>query len=461
LKLSRCLWLYAFATACLSLSAAHAGTALFVDAAKTAPAQIQALQLMSEAEGFWIGVEHQDVASAKPNWRAAQFDATQIIMALVSAQSAARFHELEILGKLEHVDAADFALQSIACDSTDEKLHLPAILKVARANLVRQPRSFLPILKAQSGLHAVPKNQWLTQRAVLSKRAHRVADPQIQQIVNQLNGNRWFAALSQLATWKRNSFSPELDLARDWLAAEFTGLGQNVQTPSFNVTTSFLAENVVATQLGTTLPNEWVLVGAHYDSTNSSTTNTSNPSPGAEDNASGCAGVLEMARVLSQYQFKRTLKFVCFAGEEQGLIGSEAFAATAPIANIKLAVLMDMIGYSSDTRYDVLLETSSALSAVFVPFQTAAADYSPGLAILTSTNPFGSDHMPFINRSVPSLLLIEDEWDTYGQYHRSTDTPSNVSNAVQQGPAVLKMAIAVLAQKAELVSNGVFANGFE
>jgi Peptidase family M28 len=461
LKLSRYYWLCALTTACLPGGPAHADTALFVDVAKTTPSQILALQRLSETEGFWIGVEHQDVASAKPNWRAAQFDAQQIIMALVSEQSAAQIRNLEILGKLENVSAADFALQSIACDAADEQLHLPAILKVARANLVRQPKSFLSAFNSQSGLHAVPKNQWLTQRAVLSKSALQVADPQIQQIVNQLNGNRWFAALSQLATWKRNSFSPELDLARDWLAAEFAGLGQSVQTPSFNVNTSFLAENVVATQLGTTLANEWVLVGAHYDSTNSSTTNTTNPSPGAEDNASGCAGVLEMARVLSQYQFKRTLKFVCFAGEEQGLRGSEAFAAAAPIANIKLAVLMDMIGYSSDTRFDVLLETSSALSAVFTPFQTAAADYSPGLAILTSTNPFGSDHIPFINRSVPSLLLIEDEWDTYGQYHRSTDTPNNVTNALQQGPAVLKMAVAVLAQQAELVNNEVFANGFE
>jgi hypothetical protein len=448
---------------CLCLTtAAQADTALVINADSIPSSALSKLQSTAEREGFWIGVEHQDAATAKLNWRDPTFDAHSMIFAVVSDQSAQLLRaDPAVLGAFDQIKPSDFALQSVACDAADEKLHLPAIMKIGRGNLVRKPRSFFP-LADPVGLTAIPKNQWLTKRyAAPSKIVKRVVDPQVQTIVNQIDGARWFAAITQLATWRRNSYSVELDLARDWLVTQFAAVGQSTQIPSFTVAGAVTAENVVATQTGTTLPNEWVLVGAHYDSRNISATNTTNPSPGAEDNASGCAGVLEMARVLSQYRFKRTLKFICFAGEEQGLLGSEAFASSAPAANIKLAVLMDMIGYSSDTRFDVLLETSAALSSVFAPFQTAATDYSPGLAVLTSTNPFGSDHIPFINRSVPSLLLIEDEWDTYAQYHRATDTPANITNAQQQGPAILKMAVAVLAQTAEFDTGNDFASGFE
>jgi hypothetical protein len=446
----------------LMATLASAERALVVDTDAIHALELSRLQELAAREGFWIGIEHQDAPSALKAGRTAQFEKPSMVIAIVSDATAMQFSSLPgVLGRIDNIRASDFALQPVACSSADEKHHLPAIAEVGRGNLVRRPVSFLPV-SADIGLVDVPKNQWLTKRAPLpSKVANRAVDPQIQSIVNQLDGARWFAALSQLATWKRNSYSPELDLARDWLVSQFGALGQSTQIPTFTIAGAVTAENVVATQVGTTLPNEWILVGAHYDSTNSNLSNTTNPSPGAEDNASGCAGVLEMARVLNQYRFKRTLKFVCFAGEEQGLLGSEAYAASAPIANIKLAILMDMIGYSSDTRNDVLLETSTALSGVFTRFQNAATDYSPGLAVLTSTNPFGSDHIPFINRAIPSLLLIEDEWDTYAQYHRTTDTPTNVTNALQQGPALLKMTLAVLAQSAELDSGIEFANGFE
>ena len=138
-----------------------------------------------------------------------------------------------------------------------------------------------------------------------------------------------------------------------------------------------------------------------------------------------------------------------------------ALQSSGQLGKIKLAVIMDMIGYSSTANsLDVLLETSSALAAVLPAFEQAAADYVPQLQVSTSLAPFGSDHVPFINQGVPSLLLIENEWDSYPHYHRSTDTPGNVSNAQLQGPAVLRMELAVIASQAEVELPG-FANGFE
>ncbi len=385
----------------------------------------------------------------------------QLLIAGTDAQLRPWTRRYPVLKRYVNANAENFALQSVACDEADSKLHLPAILKIGRGNLVRRPTNFAG-RRVIDGLIEVPINQQPVRQPQLLR--SKAIDPGIQQLVQRIQPTRWFATLSQLASWKRNSYSPEIDLARDYLANEFTSLGLSVETPSVTIASGVSAENVIATLTGTTLPDEWIVIGAHYDSRNVSLTNTSNPSPGAEDNASGCAGVVEVARVLATSQPKRTIKFICFTGEEQNLLGAEAFAAglasAGTLSRVKLAIIMDMIGYSSTTALDVLLETSSALQAVFPAFQTAAADYSPGMVVTTSLSPFGSDHMPFINRGVPSLLLIENEWDSYPHYHKATDVPANVSNAELEGPAILRMLLAVAATRAE-VTLPLLIDGFE
>ncbi len=400
-------------------------------------------QVKANQSGWWLGLDTKILVAAQPK-----------VIQNLSAQ-------FPVLERFYRVTPESFSLQSMACDERDAKLHLPAIAKVGRGNLVRTPINFLG-LRSVSGLVAItPGLEVLGARQNARSKA---LNPAFQPLIARISPTRWFNALSTLASWKRNSYSSEIDLARDWLAAEFGALELTVSTPSFTVAGTTQAENVVATLLGTTLPDEWILVGAHYDSRNTVGNNTSNPSPGAEDNASGCAAVLELARVMADLKPKRTLKLVCFAGEEQGLLGSEAYAASlvssGELGKIKLAVIMDMIGYSSTNALDVLLETSSALAAVLPQFQQAAADYSPSMTVSTTLAPFGSDHMPFINRAVPTLLLIENEWNSYPHYHKATDIPANVTNALLQGPAIMRMELAVIATRAE-VELPLTVDGFE
>lgn len=400
-------------------------------------------QIKANQSGWWLGLDTKILVAARPK-----------VIQNLSVQ-------FPVLERFYRVTPESFSLQSMACDERDAKLHLPAIAKVGRGNLVRTPINFLGF-RHVSGLVAItPGLEVLGARQNARSKA---INPAFQPLIARISPTRWFNALSTLASWKRNSYSSEIDLARDWLAGEFGALGLSVTIPSFTVAGATQAENVVATLTGTTLPDEWILVGAHYDSRNTSVSNTSNPSPGAEDNASGCAAVLELARVMADLRPKRTLKFVCFAGEEQGLLGSEAYAASlvssGELGKIKLAVIMDMIGYSSTTALDVLLETSSALAAVLPQFQQAAADYSPSMTVSTTLAPFGSDHMPFINRAVPTLLLIENEWNSYPHYHKATDIPANVTNALLQGPAIMRMELAVIATRAE-VELPLTVDGFE
>ena len=414
--------------------------AVLLDAAKMSAAN--RAQIKADQSGWWLGLDMQILVAAPP----------KTILSL-----SKRFPVLE---RFYGVTPESFSLQSMACDERDAKLHLPSLAKVGRGNLVRTPINFSGF-RAVSGLSAITPGLEVLGSA--QKARSKALNPAYQPLIARIRPSRWFNDLSTLASWKRNSYSPEIDLARDWLAGQFGALGLTVTTPSFNVTTVQI-ENVVATLTGTTFPDEWIVIGAHYDSTNTSLSNISNPSPGAEDNASGCAAVLEMARVLADLKPKRTIKFMCFGGEEQGLYGSEAYAASlvssGELSKIKLAIIMDMIGYSSTPALDVLLETSSALAAVLPQFQQAAADYSPTMTVFTSLNPFDSDHMPFINRGVPTLLLIENEWDSYPHYHKVTDIPANVTNALLQGPAIMRMQLAVIAARAEL-ELPLTADGFE
>ena len=407
--------------------------AVLLDATKMSASE--RAQIKANQASWWLGLDSKLLVAARP----------KVILSL-----SARFPVLE---RFYGVTPASFSLQSMACDERDAKLHLPAIAKVGRGNLVLTPVNFSGF-RSVSGLSAITPGLEVLGSTQFAR--SKALNPEFQPLIARIRPTRWFNDLSTLASWKRNSFSPEIDLARDWLAGEFGALGLSVSTPSFMVpgSPSVQIENVIGTLTGTTLPDEWIVVGAHYDSRNTSVSNITNPSPGAEDNASGCAAVLELARVMADLKPKRTIKFMCFGGEEQNLNGSEAYAASlessGELSKIKLAVIMDMIGYSSTTALDVLLETSSALSAVLPQFQQAAADYSPGMAVSTSLSPFGSDHMPFINRGVPTLLLIENEWNTYPHYHKATDIPANVTNALLEGPAIIRMQLAVIAARAEV-----------
>ncbi|MDY7092369.1 MAG: M28 family peptidase [Acidobacteriota bacterium] len=284
----------------------------------------------------------------------------------------------------------------------------------------------------------------------------------VQLLVDHIDDARWFSDISILAGWNRHTTNgnSNIDQARDWLVQQFQALPHLlVGTESFSVggTTAW---NVVAQLPGTLRPDAWHIIGAHYDATSQ---NTSVAAPGAEDNASGCAGVLEMARAFTAYRPAETLFFICYSGEEQGLFGSTDHAsdliAQGNGGKIRSVQIMDMIGYSGDADLDSLLESNSSNVALMDLYAAAAAQYT-NLRIVTSTFPFGSDHVPYLNRGLPALLVIENDWDVYPHYHRTTDLPANISLAM--GGETLRMNVAAMADLAGAPSaEAVFSAGFE
>ncbi len=299
--------------------------------------------------------------------------------------------------------------------------------------------------------------------------ATAVADPIVQSVVDSIDTTRWFADVTTLADWDRSSYGSDLALSRAWIETQFSGIGLLVSAPAFTMPGSgggsqISVNNVIGKWTGTQFPDQWIIVGGHYDSRNSSISSTVT-TPGAEDNASGCAGVIELARVLVNFEPERSILFMCYAGEEQGLYGSkahvQALQASGDLTKVKAVVTMDMIGYSADSTLDVLFESSATWSAYLNQFAEAAATYVPDLQVHLSTNPFGSDHIPYLNAGKKTLLVIENDWDIYPYYHDSADTPIHVGpNAQAMGGAILKTDAAVLADLVG-IHGRIFANGFD
>ena len=163
-----------------------------------------------------------------------------------------------------------------------------------------------------------------------------------------MESERWFEDVEYLASLNRHSFNGEIETARDWFAAELEEQGLEVRLQEFELSGRTL-HNVIAKVTRTSRPDEVYIVGGHYDSTSE---NSRVAAPGAEDNGTGAAGVLEMARIFAAEPPEATIYFIGFSGEEQGLHGSKAHvtellsAGTAEM--VKGVINMDMIGYSQD-----------------------------------------------------------------------------------------------------------------
>ena len=141
-------------------------------------------------------------------------------------------------------------------------------------------------------------------------------------------------------------------------------------------------------EAGNDLPDQEYIVGAHYDSVSN---------PGADDNASGVALVLEAARILSQYDSAYTIRFIAFDREEQGLHGSSAYASAHAGDNILGMVNLDMIAYNPDgaNKNKVRLYDYIVGGAIKSDLITAFDTYGSGVVAVDSGQNGQSDHRPF------------------------------------------------------------------
>ena len=257
-------------------------------------------------------------------------------------------------------------------------------------------------------------------RPAQQPKASRAAQSFIQSMVNQVSLTNYQALLNDLVAFgDRYSCSPGHGAnAATYIYNQFSSYGfTDIRYQSFDT----CSDNVIAKKTGSVNPNRIWVIGAHYDSY--AQTNA----PGADDNGSGTGAVLEIARILNQYDFEDTIEFVLFASEERGLYGSEAYAAAADSANTNIVgmINLDMIGYEKPgypADLDVVADSASMWLET-IAFQ-AIDDYIPGTLKKDNELPYGagSDHEPFNDHGYSAIMFFEDEPNYSPYIHSANDT---------------------------------------
>jgi Zn-dependent M28 family amino/carboxypeptidase len=242
----------------------------------------------------------------------------------------------------------------------------------------------------------------------------------------------------------RHSTSSQFAAAAAWARQALADLGYGVQQQTIPVGGG-TSLNLVAERPGQGAETrDLVLLTAHLDSVNTHG-GPSASAPGADDNGSGSAGVLEVARALRDHRGRHDLQLVLFGGEEQGLHGSRHFVARLDAATrrrIRTVVNMDMIGTLNTPQPTVLLEGATVSQAVIDGLAEAAATYT-NLIVQTSLHPFNSDHVPFIDAGVPAVLTIEGADSANPHIHTAGDTLDHVNDGLALD--ILRMNTAYLA----------------
>jgi len=259
--------------------------------------------------------------------------------------------------------------------------------------------------------------------------------PLVQDMVDSMTDtlvvDTWTALIASAST--RYSTSAGCVAAATHVYDTFAALGLATEYQNH---TSGHAPNVIGTLLGHTNPDNVYIVIGHLDDLPSS-----GSAPGADDNASGTANLVAIAKVMADYTCANTVKFIAVTGEEFGLYGSEDYAANAAAQgeNILGVLDADMTAWAGDgspaaENLDLNYNSTSAWLATL--FVQTAADYGTGCPINAFLCPgmVYSDHAPFWDHGWSALCGITDNEGYCGQsgnypyYHESADTVVNCGN---------------------------------
>jgi Zn-dependent M28 family amino/carboxypeptidase len=277
--------------------------------------------------------------------------------------------------------------------------------------------------------------------------ATRALSPMIQALVNNIDRAQFDSSLRKLASFPtRHSTSASFKDAAAWARMQLKDMGYTTRLQSIAVNGG-TSRNIIAEKKGGgNGARKIAIVTAHLDSINLAGGPAAS-APGADDNGSGSAGLLEIARVLKNHTASQDLRLILFGGEEQGLFGSKHYVAGISQAEKKriLAVVnMDMIGVANNPTHSVLIEGAPVSETVISGLSNAAATYTQ-LKVETSLTPFASDHVPFIHAQVPAVLTIEGADSTNVNIHSEKDTLDKIDSEIAM--EILRMNVAFVAEQ--------------
>ncbi|MBV8831360.1 MAG: M20/M25/M40 family metallo-hydrolase [Acidobacteriaceae bacterium] len=307
---------------------------------------------------------------------------------------------------------------------------------------------------------------FLTSAALLLSASEHPPNPQVRQIVDSVSAERIAEIQKKLGNFgTRNIYSATDDpnhgvgAAREWIAAQFRSYSPRLQVsfdkhrlkgdPKQRFFKNVEIWNVIAVLPGTSEPDRHVIVSGHYDTINltyktgpdgkrelDNEATVAATAPGVTDDGSGTAAVMELARVMSQHQFRKTIVFIAFAGEEYGLLGSGFYAEDAARDHrvIEGVFNNDIIGsdvtgngemsnryvnvYSADPEDSTSRELARYLKEI-------NSRYQPGfdISLVFRHDRFGrgGDHSPF-NAFGFAAIRVTTPMENYSNQHTATDT---------------------------------------
>jgi Zn-dependent M28 family amino/carboxypeptidase len=302
-------------------------------------------------------------------------------------------------------------------------------------------------------------------------------DPAIAKMVKEVSAKNIEATIRKLVSFgTRNTLSEQdnptrgIGAARDWIYQEFQKISADcggcldvqkqafVQPKANRIPEPTTLTNVFAVLKGTTDPTRVYVVSGHYDSMCSSPTDAKCDAPGANDDASGTAVSLELARVMSKQKYDATIVFMTVPGEEQGLLGAAYYAEQAKLAktNIEAMFTNDIVGgvttqkgsinrnkvrvfsegvpsseteQQANTRRSVGGENDSASRqlARYIKEQTARYLKNFGVMMIYRRDRYGrgGDHIPFVERGFTAVRITESDED-YTHQHQNVRTENGV-----------------------------------
>lgn len=264
-------------------------------------------------------------------------------------------------------------------------------------------------------------------------------------LVGAVDDTRLLADVTVVAAERRGTDGSPLDLspgetqvqhdaalrAAEYIGSQFGAAGYSAVHEDVAHSSGAVLPNVIADLPGTTCPGTVFVVGAHYDSENNTT--------GADDNASGVAGLIELARVMAGTPLPMTVRFIGFPYEEDGRLGSRQVAQQLLDAGTDVAGMLslEMIGYTKEGDDAFLGVPNDYLATVADPpsaylaqvFGAAHYEYVPNFfapaavidpdAIPDVEN---SDHLAFWERGYQALLVTDTAYFRNPNYHTPGDT---------------------------------------
>ena len=286
-------------------------------------------------------------------------------------------------------------------------------------------------------------------------------NPTIREMLDQVNMDSLEATVQHLQDYQSRIWnSDNAYAASDWIASRMQALGLEVEQQPFYANTWMgsgqAAPNVIGIQRGTLYPDVYVVCGSHFDSFSYEAMYGGGSAPGADDNATGVASVLESARIMTQYEFEYSIIYCAYGCEEMGLYGSEAYASRCQQEGMDIIGYFnnDMNGYLYGDQIHIDCIYPNSVEPIGTYYMNVGEVYYPELPIRhVNFNQGDSDHTSFNNHGYMGIYPFED-YENYSPYiHTPNDLIGTSVNSFEMGQQYCQMNIACLAEIANPVGD--------